>query len=1371
MDQAIAELVQIGIFFSKNTDKLYAWRDLGQASKVVWLETNGFNSELITILEQQNLIESLDHDFLLQLRQLLIENTIDSILQGASSQAVHDYISQYGVSGGSQTSVQSSGPMLMNSRDHHAKFQEKELLEISRSSELLSSKYDDNTREPNSRISAIQFPKNERSIATKEINAVVTKKADSIFRVQRREFISNTRDSVRTQYIKGINDHLILNNSSATNKDISFCLPHNEATFIGTGKDHFNLYWDSIPFSGKTRNVNLELNGNKLTIVESTNYSTKTLTYSDGQGSFTLRLDRNPWLDISFNFNQKMAVNGFKRIPKVRQFNKAYLNHRDQRIDKDKKTVVNNVKNSKINSNRKHLQRDYNFIDKQFGSIATLEGIYKEGRKQLYRLSIDTKWYVSYIKQVQKTGKYQYGSITHKIKAPSMSDFIDEYKDGKERLTKLQTGFRSGLSFDLCWVNYFKNENDKNQGRNIRFAYTVNNNYYTTQKNAYVASKITYQEAIKTGDTKRQARNLATIRYFDVLAREDLRILAGDFFWSGVGPTPGDFVLPLNVERQRRAAERVIFLDRHPFAWRARLAFDIWRASMINSYLTKEDNYANKNDLGFMPWKRTKRCLNNTTSFVWHSLGHALGKAMKPATFLLNKTSSLWGGHLGTRYQHLSRSLFHITGSAAHLIGHGLLNLPNRLIKDTRILGGQVEFYLFHPLDFRAVEHGLGRDTKGIRHMAKEFAELSLYLKTEIHWIEHNPYKFFTSNNKWEHGLYHKRLHTQLKMVEFVFSVMGIMPYRRALKTAFRIDIMKRTIKKKIHKKTDLLHPNKKLSNLPIPNTLVDGINAKVSSLSNMQKVKLTLKYRNLKKSGNLTAAVSAAFGPNLATWYQNEVSTVEYKTAVWVNKNVDAKTLKTWTRNQLTKDYREASRLVHLDRYAHVNKKQSRIAERDAFFVYQYQPYSYLKEIKTYKATLSKTLEYDWKYGGGKYEFQGLKNYLLFTCLAGNKNLQNMAKKKINNNSYGYNMFTDILLAYAISHLFQGTRPLASRKALVEMVSTNGKSTKKALIDYRKYLIRTQKLKEGALASEKGALVSIRKKYRNISRLRRIGSLEIDTSSVNYLAKQWKSETLLNPIAHLYAETFSPSAKQVTAYKQWIDYNRTEGNSKKPKRGLQTAFDYASGNKKSDLYYTTTQLQVDFQNWNGEPITVGQLVKTLFSPTSSWKPVVLPNPKIHKNSSGSHSNSSSGNSTSGNSAAKVENSVQLLQYYAQLKFVKHLFSHKKDAEKGVKSLEQDSLAVSDKDKEILEDNVSSLETLSEDIEIIDKSAVNEINTLVEQEFKDIMLQGLDSIIEKAAQDVSSDLAREVSQVDDAIDVEIETDEVVADDLIEVALL
>jgi hypothetical protein len=298
-----------------------------------------------------------------------------------------------------------------------------------------------------------------------------------------------------------------------------------------------------------------------------------------------------------------------------------------------------------------------------------------------------------------------------------------------------------------------------------------------------------------------------------------------------------------------------------------------------------------------------------------------------------------------------------------------------------------------------------------------------------------------------------------------------------------------------------------------------------------------------------------------------------------------------------------------------------------------------------------------------------------------------------------------------------------------------------------------------------------MRKKYRNITRLRRIGSLEIDASSVNYLAKQWKSETLLNPIAHLYAHTFSPGTKQVDAYKTWIDYNRTGGNSKKPKRGLQTAFEYASSSKNHDLYYTTTQLQVDYQSWNGDPITVGQLVKTLFSPTSSWKPIVLPSPKIQKNSSNSNSNSSSGNGTSGNSSANGENSVQLLQYYGQLKFVKHLFSHKKDVEKKAKSLEDDSFAVTDKDKEILEENVSSLETIPEDIGIIDKSAVNEINTVVEQEFKDIMLQGLDSIIEKAAHDVSSDLAREVTQVEDAIDVEIETDEAVAEDLIEIALV
>jgi hypothetical protein len=226
----------------------------------------------------------------------------------------------------------------------------------------------------------------------------------------------------------------------------------------------------------------------------------------------------------------------------------------------------------------------------------------------------------------------------------------------------------------------------------------------------------------------------------------------------------------------------------------------------------------------------------------------------------------------------------------------------------------------------------------------------------------------------------------------------------------------------------------------------------------------------------------------------------------------------------------------------------------------------------------------------------------------------------------------------------------------------------------------------------------------------------------------------------------------------------------KNPKRGLQTAFKRASSNEKSDLYYTTSQMQTEYHNWDGEPVTVGQLVKTLFKPTTSWEPIVLPSPKLHKRSANNNSKTSNDINT-----PKAENSVQLLQYKAQLKFAKHLFSHKKEAEKKAKNVEDDSIDISGKDKEVLEDNINTVDTISDDIGIIDKGSMNEVDTVIEQEFKEILERSLDNIIENTAKDASRDLTRDASKVDDAIDDaiddEIELDEAVGEDLVEIALL
>ena len=64
VEQAIVELIQLGIFFSENADELHAWISLKPHHKAEWLELNGYNPKLISTLAQQETSESIDGDLL-----------------------------------------------------------------------------------------------------------------------------------------------------------------------------------------------------------------------------------------------------------------------------------------------------------------------------------------------------------------------------------------------------------------------------------------------------------------------------------------------------------------------------------------------------------------------------------------------------------------------------------------------------------------------------------------------------------------------------------------------------------------------------------------------------------------------------------------------------------------------------------------------------------------------------------------------------------------------------------------------------------------------------------------------------------------------------------------------------------------------------------------------------------------------------------------------------------------------------------------------------------------------------------------------------------------------------------------------------------
>ncbi len=465
------------------------------------------------------------------------------------------------------------------------------------------------------------------------------------------------------------------------------------------------------------------------------------------------------------------------------------------------------------------------------------------------------------------------------------------------------------FSIKKAYQNYGK-DNDHRKGYFINTVNKEENFFFNPEKKAYTQAHASYLADIKSGDTKRQARNLASLTYFGALFQADMKLATYAFLLNN-RPYSSTFTpyLPLALHRQINVAKSIIRIDKHSFLWKIRDSFLVKRQNFFHNKIVKAQNYALNTLEGCHPWRGFKHFCGS----LGHDLWWALGKTIHCTIGVLTHHSFhlalnlFTGGKWGNKIQNFDQKAWHISGDILHQVGKGLINLPANYYKDIQTLELQmIKGSLPNGNGFKGWYDALGRDTKGLRHSLRFVYRLSMYLTTEGIAILWNPQQWKPGSGIWKDGYYSHDLHQDLKKTEFVFKIIGIVPKKFAVKSAIHLDLIKHSLKSEIHSNFHILHPNKIFLRIPPISKAYSSLKSKLTYLgaslgSNPLKEIFTAAH-DAKWLQQNKQTILASFSSKKATL----ISSYKKPVLQWIDNNITAKSLKTWTSSQLSSDLKQ---------------------------------------------------------------------------------------------------------------------------------------------------------------------------------------------------------------------------------------------------------------------------------------------------------------------------------------------------------------------------------------------------------------------------------------------------------------------------------
>lgn len=849
--------------------------------------------------------------------------------------------------------------------------------------------------------------------------------------------------------------------------------------------------------------------------------------------------------------------------------------------------------------------------------------------------------------------------------------------------------------------------------------------FYNAESASFQVACASYVALRKAGASEKAARLAASAAYFNALLKVDRIDL------SKAHQNPGLLqYAPFVFKRQLRVAKEVIYLNRHSTAWQLRVSYKMKRQRFLYTKMTKEENYMLNNKFtGFHPIHRVARKTVHHFKWMWHhTIGNVWrheAKWVNDAIGMVSPKAANWIG--GAEYKisktitfigwHIVKGLWHMPERLVEhtkYFGKQLLfcfthpfaykKKWDGLMKDTKGVRHMAKFAVHFlawsdSVFFRSI-YQLGRTFTG-------------------------------QGGNWNtvfKGAYHKKLYKKAMQVHYAWKFAGLaslVGHTDAGKAAIKLDMMKRQIRSELHQTGFVRSPlhhfistHSKLvkkassfapagwSDLP---EQISGIRHNIKShwlrdLSDFKKYKSNSTYHN--KVNARGQAMSSQWKPKAQTYLHTTIHEVLNDVSGIQNKSMK---IKLWTVAQLNQDLTEYMRLRQgIKGLSTPGKKElgiSFLALRAATKASAKGEIkigmqnlnsnigALLKPIGTFRKNYTKTVKQDWNSVGSSLALK-LQNTLVNSIQS--SAAQKAVKSVLHSNDVGQSIFDDIVGGFVLHHYLSALR---KDPALVATLRTSNEDlhaatrritafTSQPVV--HKVLAHWLKLNQNSLIAKDYRKVQsyrqgFQRQLKKWQRVERIGHTQVSWADLTTLSSLHKNGQLAPAIARLVTATpqwsrLTPTRQGMYSamFQQWLLYNQTSRHE------LQKA-----------TARTQSHFTAEWQGWttdkaeiaSGESLSVGALllsVKQNDKNAGGWTTI----PKVSRSdlaglrhgrnlraglsrvAADPHLLSVAFTTSHGSSTPahiKPAHDAQLLQYYQQLKMIKHRLSPKKKAEEAKK--------------------------------------------------------------------------------------------------------
>ena len=960
--------------------------------------------------------------------------------------------------------------------------------------------------------------------------------------------------------------------------------------------------------------------------------------WNSGQQAAAAELNKHAWLPSTSKrqaLSQKVAKNA-RTIHSVRHDLRV-----DRRIESRLRPAYGSLRAQKLLISQ--LQADRAMYVKQMQALRRIQNV-----RQILRTHHDL-------------GYWKYGV------AVDQSDIKGAKEIYKTKPYKLEKN-SSGRGYHLVATTYGKDSWQKlteRQRYNIfNPIYISEKLFYTSERKAFLAGAGEYTTLRRHGASKKMARLGASATYFNTLLNEDKTFFLNRQArsWGGVGG--GLAYAPFLLRRQLRVAKRVVNLNRHPFAWRLRLAWKIRRETFLHKHVDKYEQYMLNNKFtGFYPFHRIAHKTVKVFKETWNALVrpalHLISRSALDVIYLFSPKASQWIHAIGGTVWKSAKFL-------AWQLVKALWHLPERLYHHTIFFGKQLLFALTHPWEYRKIWSGLKRDFRGIYRLGTTILELLGWIASVVGRSVYQIGRWVTGNGtNWNsvlHGAFSHKLIKKGRLIRDAFKYAGLATLvgsTSVTKTAIKIELLRMQLRRDLHHDGFLsspwrhfVHAHKSFVQSEIQDlkptrasALLTAYQTKRQALANDpgQLTRDALKYETnttyraqvkakiailRSRAATLSGKLKPQLQPtldHLAHKLLNQISNVKHKS--W--------RIKRWTMRQYGLDFSQILKaynayegldtlgkkevLIGIKALEDLNKTHKSGAIRTALQAFNSNALAKEKAWKYFfKKSYGNAVQHDWVYMG-KPIGEKLLLALQYSVKGSSKG---KVRADLTGHKTGKHLFYDIIGGFWLAHYGQLFKTKDASLIAEMQQDRSALQAKFSILEMVVSQPRVQNLTHHWMKRNANSVVAkdirgidvfgraMQRKIHKWERIERIGHTQITAHDLSMLQSLHKNQMLGASLAAVVAGTrtwqdLTPEQKQKDSqeYDSWIAYNQDGIH------GLDHAYTKFKLNDKSE-YAAWQSEQIEIAN--GDSLTVGALlfsVQSNDSKNSAW--VKIPKPPL----------------------------------------------------------------------------------------------------------------------------------------------------------------